>query len=88
MILLITALFLPKKNKNINYFDNILKLEKKTSITVLNNIINFFPEISFAKKYSRNLLKAFLMDAKGKNIKLGMTWSFIVNTLPIQLEDL
>ncbi len=51
------------------YFDNILKLEKKTSITVLNNIINFFPEIPFAKNYSRNLLKAFLMDARGKIYK-------------------
>jgi len=55
-----------EKIKILTYFDNILKLEKKTDITILNNIINFFPEIPFAKKYSRNLLKAFLMDAKGK----------------------
>ena len=50
-------------------------LEKKTNITVLNNIISFFPEIPFAKKYSRNLLKAFLMDAKGKKYN---TWNDLV----------
>ena len=60
-----------EKIKFLTYFDNILRLEKKTSITTLNNIINFFPEIPFAKNYSRNLLKAFLMDAKGKKYR---TW--------------
>ena len=69
MTLLIIKPSLKEKVKILTYFDNILKVEKKTSITALNNIINFFPEISFAKKYSRNLLKAFLMDAKGKKYK-------------------
>ena len=64
-----STLLSKEKVKILTYFDNILKLEKKTSITALNNIINFFPEISFAKKYSRNLLKAFLMDEKGKKYK-------------------
>ena len=64
-----STLISQEKVKILTYFDNILKVEKKTSITALNNIINFFPEISFAKKYSRNLLKAFLMDAKGKKYK-------------------
>ena len=59
-----------EKIKILTNFDNILKSESKTSITALNNIINFFPEISFAKKYSRDLLKAFLMDAKGKKYKI------------------
>ena len=59
-----------EKIKILTNFDNILKSESKTSITALNNIIYFFPEISFAKKYSRDLLKAFLMDAKGKKYKI------------------
>ena len=42
-----------EKIKILTNFDNILKSESKTSITALNNIINFFPEISFAKKYSK-----------------------------------
>ena len=61
-----STLLSKEKVKILTYFDIILKQEKKTSIEALNNIINFFPEISFAKKYSRNLIKAFLMDAKGK----------------------
>ena len=70
-----SALLSKEKIKILTYFDNILKLEKKTNITVLNNIISFFPEIPFAKKYSRNLLKAFLMDAKGKKY---YTWNDLV----------
>ena len=70
-----SALLSKEKIKILTYFDNILKLEKKTNITVLNNIISFFPEIPFAKKYSRNLLKAFLMDAKGKKYN---TWNDLV----------
>ena len=70
-----STLLSKEKIKILTYFDNILKLEKKTNITVLNNIINFFPEIPFSKKYSRNLLKAFLMDAKGKKYN---TWNDLV----------
>ncbi len=64
-----TSLLSKEKVKILTHFDNILRSEKKTDITVLNNIICFFPEIPSAKNYSRNLLKAFLMDAKGKKYK-------------------
>ena len=55
-----------EKVKILLYFDNALKLKIKTDIKVLNNMVDLFPELPFGKKYSRNLLKAFLMDAKGK----------------------
>ena len=64
-----------EKVRILSYFDNILKFEKKTKISTLNSIVDFFPEIPFAKKYSRNLLKAFLMDAKGKKYK---NWNDLV----------
>ena len=70
-----STLISKEKIKILTYFDKVLKLERKTSITVLDNIINFFPEIPFAKSYSRNLLKAFLMDAKGKKYK---NWNDLV----------
>jgi len=70
-----STLLSKEKIKILTFFDNILELEKKTNITILNNIINFFPEIPFAKKYSRNLLQAFLMDAKGKKYN---TWNDLI----------
>ena len=38
-----STLISQEKVKILTYFDNILKVEKKTSITALNNIIIFFP---------------------------------------------
>ena len=55
-----------EKVKILLYFDNALNLKRQTDIEVLNNMISLFPELPFGRKYSRNLLKAFLMDAKGK----------------------
>ena len=55
-----------EKVKILLYFDNALKFNKTTKIEVLNNMMDLFPELPFGRKYSRNLLKAFLMDAKGK----------------------
>ena len=55
-----------EKSKILNFFDEILKLEKKTNVIVLNNLIDLCHQLPFGKKYSRNLLRAFLMDANEK----------------------
>ena len=51
-------------------------------------MISKFRELPSGKKYSRDLLKAFLMDASKKNTKIGMTYFFTVGILRILLEGL
>ncbi len=58
-----------EKTKILNFFDKIIKKEKHTNVNVLNDLIKLFKEVPFGKKYSRELLKAFLMDASKKNYK-------------------
>ncbi len=41
----------------------------------MNNLISIFEDLNFAKKYSRNLLRAFKLDAKKKRYK---NWSELI----------
>lgn len=54
------------KIKILKSFDNTLSRNKKTHNKILNDIILKFKDLPSGKKYSRNLLKAFLMDASNK----------------------
>ena len=58
-----------EKLKLLNFFDDSIKKEEKTDLIVINNLIRSFKKIGFAKEYSRNLLKAFKLDAKKKRYK-------------------
>ena len=58
-----------EKLKLLNFFDDSIKQEGKTDLIVINNLIRSFKKIGFAKEYSRNLLKAFKLDAKKKRYK-------------------
>ena len=58
-----------KKTSILLFLDKTLKLEKKTDIKKLNNLIKLFPKLKSAKKYSRQILKAFVMDAEKKKYK-------------------
>ena len=65
---------LPKhhKIKILKSFDNTLSKNKKTHNKILNDIVLEFKDLPSGKKYSRNLLKAFLMDASNKKY---LEWS-------------
>lgn len=58
-----------QKLKILNFFDQSLKDEKITDIDVTNKLIKEFSKIKFAKKYSRQLLVAFKLDAKKKEYR-------------------
>ncbi len=58
-----------KKMKILKFFDKSIQNEKKSKIKVLDNLIDLFLEVPFSKKYSRLLLKAFMLDASGKKYK-------------------
>jgi phytoene/squalene synthetase len=58
-----------KKMKILKFFDKSIQHEKKSKIKVLDNLIDLFSEIPFGKKYSRLLLKAFILDASDKKYK-------------------
>ena len=51
------------------FFDNAISKSKKTNNKVLDKMIARFKELPSGKKYSRNLLKAFMMDASNKKYK-------------------
>ena len=55
-----------QKLKILNFLDQSLKNQKLTDIDVTNRLVRKFSEIKFAKKYSRQLLVAFKLDAKKK----------------------
>ena len=58
-----------QKKKILLFFDNAISKSKKTNNKVLDKMIAKFKELPSAKKYSRNLLKAFMMDASNKKYK-------------------
>ena len=55
-----------------NFFDNCLKKKRRSEISVVNNLISYFDEYKFSKKYSRDLLVAFKLDATKRRYK---NWS-------------
>ena len=58
-----------KKKNILLFFDNAISKSKKTNNKVLDKMIARFKELPSGKKYSRNLLKAFMMDASNKKYK-------------------
>ena len=58
-----------EKLRILNFFDNCLKNKKQSEISVVNNLISYFDEYKFSKKYSRDLLVAFKLDATKKRYK-------------------
>ncbi len=58
-----------QKKKILLFFDNAISKSKKTNNKVLDKMIARFKELPSGKKYSRNLLKAFMMDASNKKYK-------------------
>ena len=61
-----------EKLRILNFFDNCLKNKKQSEISVVNNLISYFNEYKFSKKYSRDLLVAFKLDATKRRYK---NWS-------------
>ena len=61
-----------EKLRILNFFDNCLKNKKRSEISVVNNLITYFNQYKFSKKYSRDLLVAFKLDAKKRRYK---NWS-------------
>ena len=58
-----------QKKNILLFFDNAISKSKKTNNKVLDKMIAKFKELPSGKKYSRNLLKAFMMDASNKKYK-------------------
>ncbi len=58
-----------EKKTILNFFDRTLGNSEYTDLKALNDLIYLFPKIPFGKKYSRHLLKAFLLDAHKKEYK-------------------
>ena len=58
-----------QKKNILLFFDNAISKSKKTNNKVLDKMIARFKELPSGKKYSRNLLKAFMMDASNKKYK-------------------
>ena len=58
-----------QKKKILLFFENAISKSKKTNNKVLDKMIARFKELPSGKKYSRNLLKAFMMDASNKKYK-------------------
>ena len=65
-----------KKLKILNFFDKSLRNSKKSNIDFLDQIINLYKKFPKSKNYSRELLKAFTLDAKKKRYK---NWSDLVS---------
>ena len=58
-----------QKKNILLFFDNAISKSKKTNNKILDKMIAKFKELPSGKKYSRNLLKAFMMDASNKKYK-------------------
>ena len=65
-----------EKLRILNFFDNCLKKKKRSGIQVVDDLISYFDEYKFAKKYSRDLLTAFKLDATKKRYS---NWSELLN---------
>ena len=61
-----------EKLRILNFFDNCLINKKRSEISVVNNLISYFDKYKFSRKYSRDLLIAFKLDASKKRYK---NWS-------------
>ena len=59
-----------QKKRILFFFDKAIAKNEKTNNPILNDIIKRFKELPSGKKYSRNLLKAFMMDASNKKYKI------------------
>ncbi len=53
----------------LNFFDDSIKNEKTSDISILNGLIDQNKKKKFSKQYSRNLLTAFKLDATKKRYK-------------------
>ncbi|MEC8265222.1 MAG: squalene/phytoene synthase family protein [Pseudomonadota bacterium] len=58
-----------KKKEILLFFDHSIAKNKKTNNQIINNMISKFKDLPSGKKYSRNLLKAFMMDASNKKYR-------------------
>ena len=65
-----------EKLRILNFIDICLKNRKRSEISVINNLITHFDDYKFSKKYSRNLLIAFKLDATKKRYK---SWSELMH---------
>ena len=65
-----------EKLRILNFFDSCLKNKKRSEISVINNLISYFDKYKFSKKYSRDLLVAFKLDASKKRYR---DWSELLN---------
>jgi len=65
-----------EKLRILNFFDSCLKNKKRSEVSVVNNLISYFDEYKFSKKYSRDLLVAFKLDATKKRYK---DWSELLH---------
>ncbi|MBD22834.1 MAG: hypothetical protein CL572_04140 [Alphaproteobacteria bacterium] len=64
-----------QKKKILGSFDEAILKNKKSNNKILNDMILKFKEMPSGKNYSRNLLKAFMMDASNKKYK---KWSDLI----------
>ena len=64
-----------QKKKILSSFDEAILKNRKSNNKILNNMILKFKEMPSGKNYSRNLLKAFMMDASNKKYK---KWSDLI----------
>ena len=65
-----------KKLKILNFFDKSIKSSKKSKIDFLDKIISLYEKFPKSKNYSRELLKAFTLDATKKRYK---NWADLVS---------
>ena len=63
------------KVKILLYFNDLINKNKYSDNKILNNLIQQFESFPFGKKYSKNLLKAFLLDSSEKKYK---TWNDLI----------
>ena len=58
-----------KKQEILNFFGEMIEKSQKSDISTINNIISLFKTLPSTKRYSKELLKAFLLDTKKKRYK-------------------
>lgn len=65
-----------KKLRILNFFDKSIRNSKKSKINFLDKIINLYEKFPESKNYSRELLKAFTLDATKKRYK---NWADLIS---------